>query len=71
MQDDCDVSQAEHTIALLSLTEVLGVQVAFDRLQDVVLELLRGKAVASWPKELRDRLAQQVGVEVATSDATR
>jgi alpha-amylase/alpha-mannosidase (GH57 family) len=70
LEGECDVSQAEHTIALLSLTEVLGVQVAFDRLQDVVLELLRGKAVASWPKDLRERLARQVGVEVATSDAT-
>lgn len=57
------IREAEHAIALLTLTEVLGVEVVYERLQDVAFELLRDNAVSSWPPTLRERLARQVGVQ--------
>jgi hypothetical protein len=57
------IREAEHAIALLTLTEVLGVEVVYERLQDVTFELLREDAVSSWPTSLRERLARLVGVE--------
>ncbi len=63
LQVDPDERAARRTVDLLALTEVLGVEISVDRLQDVVFELLRKDAVSSWPKELRSSLCAFVGVE--------
>jgi len=58
---DPSVENAERAVELLSLTEVLRMPVSFDRLQDVVLELLGGSGLL-WSEAFREWIAGRVGV---------
>jgi alpha-amylase/alpha-mannosidase (GH57 family) len=62
LEADPDERATQRTVDLLALTEVLGVEVGLDRLQDVVFDLLRREAASNWPKRLRSELAKRVGV---------
>ena len=59
---DPDEREAAHTVALLELTEALGIEVGIDRLQDVAFDLLSSDAVDGWQSSLRSRFAEHTRV---------
>lgn len=67
---DPDEREAAHTVALLELIDVLGLEVGIDRLQDVAFDLSRGKATEGWRPSLRARFARHTGVAELGDPAT-